>query len=213
MKEDYKMEENKNILNEEKEPSIFEMSNEELYDDDWNDEEKPKKKKKLKKNVVAIVVALLLLCVCSIGCIVYGVIQHNQLESFKTAAKENEEKVIKYESQIKDLTAAIALKDSELNKLKEENTAKQEEIKKQEEQKQEENLSMNFKVVSPKGLNIRVEPNANSDVKASLASGDTFIQVGLVITADDGSKWVELKWENGYGCIESANGDVYAERQ
>ena len=198
---------------------IFKLAESDLYDDEdapENEmEEMARPKRKFNKGKVLVGIAFVSLClaICGLG---FGINRNTVVKKIEKELTASKQEVANREAIINDLNVKIAEKDAEINTLKGPQAdvkLQQENGEKPKEQQQEVAGKTAFgtdgsiyTVSYEYGMNIRAEASASAEVIASLAKGDQFEQEGEVIKLDDGSAWIKFKWDDGYGCIQAADG-------
>ena len=193
--------------------SIFKMSDDELYEDsneendetEYDDDFKPVKKKGNKSSTLVICLILIaVLLATTIGALIYGVKQHSAYVKVNTENVQLKAKEDSYQKQIAEKDATIA----NLTKQLEEKTS-----------------GGGGSGTNPKGnlvykivdgpLHFRVSPTSDADATTyngeSLAYNDKeFNVIEIVNDKDLGDKvkWAKLA-DNVYFCVDD-NGNVYA---
>ena len=202
--------------------NIFKMGNDELYDDEEYDGEEyeARPRKKVNKIIVVLILACLL-ALLGIGGVTFGIVQASKVKGIQTQLEEAQKTVTETNTIITQLNETIALKDQEIETLKNQGAAKPATTT-----DDKGNTATaagtttttgglgkhgsTYTVTNERGMNIRAEANSNAEVVASLAYGDDFVQYGDVITDSEGNLWVEMMWDDGYGCIQLADGTSLA---
>ena len=202
---------------------IFNLPDDDLYDDEQEEEveEKPKRRKTGAKKLAVLTIISLVLAIVGL---VFGLTKTISVNKLKTEIETVKKDVAAKQATIDELNTVIGQKDAEIQELKKPVENKKTEDK---ENKEVDNKSDNkeshsassqtgnhgsvYKVVSNTGANIRADAYSSAEVIASLAYGEEFTQDGSVITDDAGNKWVASMWDDGYICIQLADGTVLAE--